>query len=76
MTQATEFISHKDQHFVVSSTLYLNLIVNILIKNAMFKYHLGQKTNDTEFIALYILGSRVIAIGGPLNTYQYRVQGN
>lgn len=76
MAQATESTSHGDRHSVVSSTSDLSLIVKLLVEDAVFEYHPGRGTNGTEFIDLYIRGSRVIAAGGPLDAYQRRAQGN
>lgn len=54
----------------------LSLIIKLLVEDAIFEYQLGRKSNETEFIDLYLCRSRVIAAGGLLDSYQHRVRGN
>lgn len=54
----------------------LSLIVKLLVEDAVFEYEPGRGSNETEFIDLYLCGLRVIAAGGPLDSYQHRARGN
>lgn len=70
MAQATESISHGNRYSVVSGISNLSLIVKLLVEDAVFEYQPGQRSNDTEFIDLYLCGSRVIIARGLLDSYQ------
>lgn len=76
MAQATESTSHGNQYSVVSSMSDFSLIVKLLVEDTVFEYQPGQGSNKTEFIDLYLCGSRVIVVGGPFDSYQRRARGN
>lgn len=69
IAQATKSASYDNWHLVVNKISDLSLIGKLLVEDTIFKYYLGQKTNKTDFIDLYIRGSRVIAAERPLDIY-------
>lgn len=69
MAQVIKSLSHKNCHSVVNSMLDLNLLVKLLVEDAVFKYHPSQRTNMIKFINLYIRRLRVIIARGSLNAY-------
>lgn len=50
--------------------------MKLLVEDAVFEYQSGQGSNETEFIDLYFCGSKVIAAGGSLDSYQCRARDN
>ncbi len=76
MACTTESTSHGNCHSVISSVSELNLIVKLLIEYAVFDYQLGRGSNKSEFINLYLCGTKSIIAGGPLNLYQHKARRN
>ncbi len=76
MARAIESTSHGNRHSVVSSVSDLSLVVKILVEDTVFKYQPGRAMKETEFIDLYVRGTKVIATGTPLDKYQQRARSN
>ena len=76
MARATQSTSHGNHHSLVGNSSDLCLLVKILVEDKVFELESGRGTKKTEFVDLFIRGSRIIAAGGPLEEYQRRARGN
>lgn len=56
MTYTIKSIFHGDCHFVINNISNLNLILKLLIKDAVFDYQFGKKSKKSEFSNLYSFG--------------------
>lgn len=76
ITRATKSTFYDNYYSVISSVSDLNLIVKLLIKNAVFGYQPNKGSNKSELTNLYICKSKFIGIEGPLELYQYKAYRN
>ncbi len=70
MARTTKSTSHGNRHSVISNVSYLSLVVKILVEDTVFKYQPGRGIKETEFIDLYVRGTKMIAASTPLDKYQ------